>query len=67
MTSPGDNRPDFVGLSLGDAEAAARTEHLKTRVFGPTSPLGVVFTAEYAPNRLNLLVRDGIVVDPAIG
>ena len=22
MTSPGDNRPDFVGLSPGDAEAA---------------------------------------------
>jgi hypothetical protein len=65
MTSSGVKRPEFIGLSLADAEEATLTGHLKVRIVGPPTPLGGVFSAEYAPSRLNLLVRDGIVIDTA--
>jgi hypothetical protein len=66
MTRSGEKRSHFIGLSLADAQEAARTEHLKVRVFGPPTQIGVVMTAEYAPNRLNLLVRDEMVMDAAV-
>ena len=67
MTRSGEKRPRFIGLALTDAEEVARAEHLRVRVFGPPTQRGGVMTAEFAPDRLNLLVRDGIVVDAAIG
>jgi hypothetical protein len=66
MTRLGEKRPHFIGLPLADAEETARTEHLKVRVFGPPTQVGLSMTAEYAPNRRSLLVRDGIVIDAAV-
>ncbi len=67
MTSSGRRRPEFVGLTLRAAEETAADKAFKVRVFGPPTDIRAVFRANLDSNRLNLLVRDGMVMDTALG
>ena len=67
MTASLPKRPEFVGIPQDEAENIARTQHLRPRAFGPPIDPPVAFTTERDPNRLNLLIRDGVVADAAIG
>jgi hypothetical protein len=62
-----ERRTEFVGLTLGAAEEAASQTGLRVRIFGPPTDTQVAFKADFNPNRLNLLVRNGMVVDAATG
>lgn len=67
MTRTAQKRPEFVGLTLQVASETAKGKGMRLRVFGPPTDVRVAFTADFNPRRLNLLVRDGIVIDAAIG
>lgn len=67
MTSPGERRPEYVGLTLPAAEETAADNGLTVRVFGPPTDIQIAFNANFKRSRLNLLVRDGVVVDARMG
>jgi hypothetical protein len=67
VTGPGERRPEFIGLTLPAAEETAAQDGMTVRVFGPPTDMRVAFTANFKPSRLNLLVRDGFVVDAVAG
>lgn len=54
---------DAAGLPAADVERIYRDEGFRVRILAPDS----VITLEYRPDRINLVVEDGIVVRASQG
>ena len=52
---------DYIGLTHAEAEDLARTARLTTRVVGADG-MDLVVTMDFRPDRLNLMLFDGVVV-----